>query len=189
MNNADVAQIVGNMGGAAQSTRTRASPDMPTGVGKVGGANPSISVPITRRAKPQDLDGMTALAILALEQTGYEHMVISPRQIRAHLTLAISGAGNYAEVVIRDGVVVAAVAALVHDCMCYERRQATVIQFYTTEPGAGVRLIRRFLTWARERPIIKMIVFTLEVKADPRIGKLLSRMGLKAEMPVYMEIR
>jgi hypothetical protein len=71
----------------------------------------------------------------------------------------------------------------------HERKQATVIQFWTTAPGAGAPLIRHFLQWARSRRAIKSIVFTVEGGADPRIVKLLKRMGLRQELPVMMETR
>ena len=87
-----------------------------------------------------------------------------------------------------DGAIVGSVLAIVTPIMFYERKQATVVQFYCKAPGYGVKLLRQLLAWCQGRRIIRMVVFTLEVRADPRIGKLLRRLGLTSELPVYMKI-
>lgn len=144
---------------------------------------------VIRRARPADIPGVAKLGINGLLSDPYEQLVIDEQKVKDAARLVVSGAGNYCVVADRDGEIVGAVSALVHDCMFYERKQASVIQFFTTEPGAGAPLIRVFLRWARSRPAIKLITFTLEVRADPRIGKLLRRMGLTEALPVYMEVR
>lgn len=142
-----------------------------------------------RRARVDDLESVVELGIEALKKTAYQdNMVISKSRVRQAVREAISGAGCYCAVAVYDGRIVAVVSAIVHDFMSYERKQASVIQFYAVKPGAGIRLIRDFLKWARARPAIKAIVFTVEAKADPRIVKLLMRLGLKSSMPVMMEI-
>ncbi len=144
---------------------------------------------IIRRANTNDIPALVSLGIEALETDPYENLVISREKVEAMALELVTGAGNVSFVAEKDGEVVAAVSALVHEMAFYERKQASVVQFYTREPGAGLPLIREFLKWARSRRIIKMIVFTLEVQADPRIGKLLKRLGLSNELPVYMELR
>lgn len=144
---------------------------------------------VYRRATPHDIDGVTRLGLEALQRDPYPTLRIDASKVREMARLVISGAGNYCHVAEKDGKVVAAVSALIQPCMFYERQQANVVQFYTREPGAGLPLIRDFLRWARSRPAIKLIVFTLEVRADPRIGKLMKRLGLDAELPVWMEAR
>lgn len=144
---------------------------------------------ISRIATPADIDAVTLLGIKALEQDAYPNLVIEKEKVRAMATECISSSSNFSWVTEIDGEVVAAVSAFVTDMMFYERKQANVVQFYTTAPNAGLPLIREFLKWSRSRRVIKLICFTLEVQADPRIGKLLKRMGLKEELPVFMEVR
>ena len=55
--------------------------------------------------------------------------------------------------------------------------------------GGGGFLIRRLVKWFRERPILKLCVFTLESGADPKIGKLLVKLGLKRELPNYVGVK
>lgn len=144
---------------------------------------------IIRAANPSDIPAITALGIEALEKDAFPSMVIAPDKVEAMALECVSSASNFAWVAEENGKVVAAVSALVHELMFYERKQASVVQFYTTYPGAGIKLIREFLRWARSRRVIKMICFTLEVDADPRIGKMMKRLGLKEELPVWMELR
>ena len=144
---------------------------------------------ILRRAKPADLDAITELGVEALNIDPFEDMVIDPGRCRRMAQMCVNDAGSFAWVSEIDRVVVAAVLASVHDCMCYERKQASVVQFYTRVPGEGIKLIRHFFRWVEPRRAIKMVAFTLETKVDPRIGKMLSRMGLNLEMPVYLMTR
>ncbi len=130
------------------------------------------------------------MALQALNEDPYPHMVIDRAKVERTVRFVVSSAKHFAWVAEVNGEVKGVVGAVVDECMFYERKQATVIQFYAREaPGEGVKLIRQFLKWARSRPAIKMIVFTLEGNADPRIGKMLSRMGLRTALPIYLESR
>ena len=142
-----------------------------------------------RAATLADVDSIVALGMEALERNPYPGLLVSRSKVKEVAVECISQNCNFAWVEEEDGVVVGAVCAMVHEMTFHERQQATVVQFYSTKPNKGVRLIREFLKWARGRRTIKMICFTLECKADPRVGKLLNRLGLKQELPVYMELR
>jgi ribosomal protein S18 acetylase RimI-like enzyme len=143
---------------------------------------------IIRRAKPQDAEGVAKLGLEALERNGYDRLVIDPDKVRNVARLVLT-APNYCVVAEKGGEIIGAVSALVHENLFYERKQCSVVQFYCREPGVGVTLIRSLLEWARSRPVIKMISFTLEVRADPRIAVLLRRLGLASEFPVMAEFR
>jgi len=142
-----------------------------------------------RPAKPSDTQAIVDLGLDALSKAGYENLVIDKDKVREVAIECISSSSNFAWVAEEDGKVVAAVSAVVHDMMFYERKQATVVQFYTLKPNAGLPLMREFLKWARGRRAIKVICFTLECRTDPRIGVLLERLGLQSEIPMFMEFR
>ena len=142
-----------------------------------------------RKAKPGDLEAIVALGVEALEQDAYEELVISEAKVRDVATHCISSANDFVWVSEKDDVIRGAFVASIRDMLFYERKQASVLMYYCHEVGDGARLIREFLRWARSRRIIKMIEFTLEPGADPRIGKLLERMGLKTALPVHIELR
>lgn len=136
-----------------------------------------------RPATLSDVDGIAALGLEALGNP--DGLRVSREKVYEAARECISSRTNYAGVVVQDGEVVGALCAFVHELMFFERKQASVIQFYCKAPGEGIKLIRDFLAWARSRPMIKMIAFTLECDADPRIGKLLQRLGFDEEMPVW----
>lgn len=144
---------------------------------------------IIRKAVPSDINSIVELGIEALKLNPYPNTVIDKEKVYKNGIECITAACNFAWVSECDGVVTGAVCALIHPMLFHERKQATVIQFYCKDSGEGIKIIREFMKWARARPVIKMICFTLEMRADPRIGKLLSRLGLNKELPVYLEFK
>ena len=143
-----------------------------------------------RKAKPTDIDAIFGLGMQALKEDAYETLIIDEDKVRRVATLCVSGAGNYAWVAEDgEGKVIAAVSVMVNDMLFYERKQASVVQFYSRgKNGEGVRLIKHMLEWARSRPIIKLVTFTLEPGADPRIGTMLEKLGLDNKLPLYTEV-
>jgi hypothetical protein len=142
-----------------------------------------------REAHMGDLIEMIALGVEALKADPAPGQRISYDRIRSLATECIFKPTNFAWVSVCNGEVVAALCALQHPQVVYERNQASVVQFYSKKPGEGVKLIREFLRWARSRRSIKLISFVLEQGADPRISRLLGRMGLDVEQPICCEWR
>jgi hypothetical protein len=140
-------------------------------------------------AESKHIPGLVKLAVNALTADPIPNQRISVNRLQGLAETCVLIDYNYSIVSVKNGEVVAALSALVHDQLVYERKMATVVQFYTLTPGEGVKLIREFLRWARSLRKIKAIAFTLERGADPRIGSLLSKLGLNSEMPVYVEWR
>ena len=144
---------------------------------------------LIRKATPSDISDVARLGIEALNIGAYDNLRICKDKVLAIATECVSAPCNFCWVAEKDNEIVGAVSALVHPMAFYERSQASVVQFYCTDPGQGVKLIRELLHWVDTRPAIKMVCFTLECKVDPRIGKLLKRLGLQNELPVYMNIK
>jgi len=141
-----------------------------------------------RKATTRDIPAIVRLGKQALREDPIPNTVISTAKLQATAWECVHSTTNYSWVAEVDGEVVAAVCALLQPQQVYERMQATVVQFYTTVPGWGEKLIRHFLEWA-EKPGIKAVVFMLEGNADPRIIKLLERMGFTEKMPVLVKWR
>jgi hypothetical protein len=139
-----------------------------------------------RKATPADIPAIVELGLEAMNKGAYPNMVISREKIEAMARECVSSAQNFSWVAEKNGIVGGVLCALVHDCMFYERRQATVVQFYSHLPGEGMNLLRKLKRWWQSRPGVKMIVFSLEHDADPRIGKILQRMGFFVALPVYL---
>jgi len=142
-----------------------------------------------RRAVPADIPAIVELAIEALRQGAYENMVINREKVEAMVRVCLTSPPNFAWIAEHDGQIGGAVGALVHECMFYDRIQATVVMFFCKIRGEGVKLLREFLRWARARPAIKLIAFSLEYDADQRIEILLKRLGLTKALPAFIETR
>lgn len=146
--------------------------------------------PVIRRATPHDVTGVSELGIEALKNDPYPSLIIDEEKVVSTARECISSPSNFCMVSDFNGEIVAAVSSLVHQQMFYQRQQATVVQFYTRVPGEGVKLLRELKKWYMSRNGIKMICFTFETRADPRVKKLVSRIfGGSDELPVIMHIK
>lgn len=139
-----------------------------------------------RKAAPNDLQDIVNLRIKAVKDL--PRLLISRDRIFTLTRECVSGAQHFAWVAEKDGVIGGVILAIVHPNMSHERCCATIVELYSELPGEGVNLLREFLRWARRRPIIKRIVFNIERESDPRLGKLLARLGLSAQT-IYTETR
>lgn len=142
-----------------------------------------------RKARPDDIQAIVELGIEALNKGAYKKMVVSREKVEALAIQGVSSARNFAWVAEKDGTVGGSLVAIVHECMCYERSQASVVQWYCKIPGDGIRLMREFVRWADARPIIKMKAVSLEYDSDPRIGKILTRLGFDLTLPAFIGTR
>lgn len=144
---------------------------------------------ILRKTVPDDIHAIVDFGVEVLNIDPYEGLTISRVKVYSIATECVSSSSNFAWIAEEDGNIVGAVGALVHPMVFYEGNQASVVQFFCKAPRVGVKLLRILMEWIEGRRAIKMTCFTLEVRADPRIGKLLNRLGLDMELPVYMKIR
>ena len=90
---------------------------------------------------------------------------------------AIAGNQHFVWVSEIDGEVVAAVGAMSERSFWYERQQCSVMLYYTRVPGEGVKLLRELGKWVKSRPVIKVAVIEMEPDTDPRLLKLMGRIG------------
>lgn len=81
----------------------------------------------------------------------------------------------------QDNRITACVAAVVQPGFWFRGLQASVILYYAREAGDGVSLLREFARWVKERSAIKLAVFELEPRADPRIVRTLHRLCFSRE--------
>ncbi len=140
---------------------------------------------LLRRATPYDVPGIVSIGMRAMEDEPIKGLVIEPDKLRQVAIAVITDPASYAFVVEQDGVIVAALLAMVNEFEFYRRREAQVVQYYTIHPGQGIKLIRHFLRWVKGRRVIRYVSFTVDEGADPRIGQMLERMGLKPMSTIY----
>jgi hypothetical protein len=77
--------------------------------------------------------------------------------------------------------VCACVAACVQPGFWFRGLQCSVLLYYARRPGQGVALLREFARWLKGRSGIKLAPFELEPGADPRILKVLHRLGFQRQ--------
>lgn len=141
--------------------------------------------------RPARLGDVPAIVDLAVESVSRDPLPLRiDREAMADTAeTLIAGNQHFAWVAEQDGVVVAAVGACAHPGFWFERLQASVLMFYSRAPGAGIGLLREFAKWVKSRPAIKVATFSLEPNMDPRIGKMLARLGFTLQTPSFTYIR
>ena len=72
-------------------------------------------------------------------------------------------------------------AAMVQPGFWFRGLQASVVLFYGRAAGGVGLLFRKFATWAKSRGGIKVAVVEFEPGADPRILRLLTRLGFSRQ--------
>ena len=143
-----------------------------------------------RAATPHDLPAIQALGVEALNIDPYPELVPNKHRVYLYARECISAGAHFAWVSENAaGEVKGYLCALVTQNHFYDRNQATVIGWYCKETGDGIRLMQEFLRWARGRRGIKVIQYTGEKNMDPRIGRVLQRLGLNIQLPTFIEVR
>ena len=140
-----------------------------------------------REAVSNDIEGVANLGYEAMMRDPYDLDVSYPKLVEV-ATECIEDEDNFCWVVEESGVITGAVSGVLDEMLFYEGLQLSIVQYYCTTKGEGVNLIRKCIKWAKTKDNIKMICFTVEYKADPRISSLLERLGLTQELPIHIGI-
>lgn len=143
-----------------------------------------------RPATPADIPAIVDLAVESVSINPLPVTISRPAMAAAAASI-IGKASQFCWVAEEGGKVVATVGALVQPGFWFERQQASVLMFYTRAPGACIPLLREFARWIKARPVIKLAIFELEPDADPRLERLLVRLGFgrKSTNLVYVRSR
>ena len=139
-----------------------------------------------RKATLLDVPALVSLGHKALNRDLPNEVQIDNKALYRLANCCLASSSNYLYVYEFDCKVVASVAAFVSDSPLYVGRQAEVVQFFTSKPGAGIALLRHFRDWIKTSDDIVMTMFSLESYADPRIGKLLMRLGFQESRPSFI---
>lgn len=144
-----------------------------------------------RRALLADVPAIVDLAVEAVSQDGtFKALRVSRERIEQVTEAVIRDNRSYIHVAVdAAGAVQACVAAEVSDGFWFERKQATVLMFFTRKPGMGWPLLVHFSQWIKSRPVIKVCAFALEPGCDPRIPRMLARLGFTLSAPMLTYVR
>ena len=134
---------------------------------------------VCRKAKPEDVP---AIVDIAVESVSRDPLPVKiSREAMADTARTCLNPAHFVWVSEVDGKVVAAMGACVQPSFWYEKLQCSVLLYYSRIPGAGIPLIREFARWVKSRSAIKVAVLEMEPDADPRIVRLMKRLGFSRE--------
>lgn len=139
-----------------------------------------------RRAVSRDIPRIIEIGTEALAQANLPGMVASLSRIEGLAKLGVESDDHFLWVAEDEDGVGGVLGVLVHDCLLYDRKQATIVQFECRIPGDGIKLLRECLRWWKKLPMVKMLMVSLECDGDPRIETLYERMGLHRRHPLMV---
>lgn len=133
-----------------------------------------------RRAVVADIPQIVELAVESVSRDPLPVKVMPAAMAETARSL-IGNPAHFVWVGEHDGKVCACLAACVQPSFWFRGVQASVLLCWTRRAGAGIALLREFARWCKSRSAIKVAVFELEPGEDPRIAKLLRRLGFDRE--------
>ena len=137
--------------------------------------------------RPATLADLEAIIDIAMEQTlKYPRMRAERRKVKELVIDAISAARHYALVVESGNRVQGALLGLTTNNAWAQRQNCAVLLWYSWIPGSGAAMLRKFRDWVKSRRAIKVAGFSPDVDLDPRIWKLVDRIGFKRHGGAYL---
>ena len=140
---------------------------------------------IYRLATPEDNAELVRFALDALQRQKTPGLLISPSKVEACVRHFTSTEGDFQQVAVQDGRIVAAVAALVTEMPFFERCEAHIYFCWSVVPGAGMRLMRSLMAWFKADFRLRRLVWAMNEGARPMQG-LAARLGFHATTDLYV---
>lgn len=135
---------------------------------------------IFRPAKHSDAEAILDLAVESVSRDPLP-VTISRSAMRDTFDAVVGKPNHFAWVAEQDGAVVACVAAQSGFGFWFERQQCSVILYYGRVIGSVVPLLIQLARWIKSRPVIRLAVIELEPTTDPRLMRLMRRLGFARE--------
>ena len=132
-----------------------------------------------RKGIPSDVEAIVEIAIESVSRNPIP-VIIDRKAIKAQV-IECMGPAHFCWVSVIDGEVVGAVGAYVQPSFWHQRNVCSVLLYYTRVPGEGLKLIRQFARWVKDRPAIKVAVIEFEPETDPRLIRWMRRLGFTRE--------
>ena len=134
-----------------------------------------------RKAEFKDVSGIMEVAKDAHEKSLSSSVAIDPKTLRNNLQVCILSAEHFVLVVELEGEIEGVFIGVTHQLWYSKKKQATDLFFYVTEKGTGwgAKMMRRFISWAKESPGVKEIMLGISsgIGDTDRARKLYERMG------------
>lgn len=134
-----------------------------------------------RKSENRDVSGIIELVKEAHGRSISQFVKLDPKTLRTNVQVCVLSAEHFVSVVELDGKIEGVIIGVTHQLWYSKRKQATDLFFYVTEKGTGwgAKLMRRFISWAKENPGVKeiMLGITSGIGDTDRTKKLYERMG------------
>ncbi len=134
-----------------------------------------------RKAEFKDVSGIMEVAKDAHEKSLSNSVAIDPKTLRNNLQVCILSTEHFVLVVELEGEIEGVFIGVTHQLWYSKKKQATDLFFYVTEKGTGwgAKMMRRFISWAKESPGVKEIMLGISsgIGDTDRTRKLYERMG------------
>ena len=135
-----------------------------------------------RKAVNQDAAKILDLCKEAHEESTITTAPLDPKTLRTNLQICVLSAEHLVLVVEVDDKIEGMIIGVTHQLWYSRKKQATDLLFYTSKrirgEGWGAKLMRRFISWAKENPGVKEIMLGVSsgIETD-RTKTLYKRMG------------
>lgn len=138
--------------------------------------------------RPATLADLNAILEIATRETArYPQLIASKKKLQALAVEAISSARNFCWVSCEDSGSVTGVLAGFSSENTWAERQNCLIMLWTAEiVGDGVKMLREFRQWLRNRRAIRVAGFAPDLDTDPRVWRLVERLGFKRNGGAYL---
>lgn len=129
--------------------------------------------------RPAKLSDIPAIVGLAVESVSRDALPVKTdtEAMQAMARQLIGNPAHFVWVGETAGEVTACVAAIVQPGFWFRGLQASMLLYYARPPGSVALLMRRYAQWVKGRNGIKLAVIELEPGIDPRMERLLGRLG------------
>ena len=135
-----------------------------------------------RKAVNQDVSKIVELCKKAHEESKITTAPLDPKTLRTNVQICVLSAEHLVLVVEIDDNIEGMIIGVTHQLWYSRKKQATDLFFYTSKSirgdGWGAKLMRRFISWAKENSGVKEIMLGVSsgIETD-RTKTLYERMG------------
>ena len=136
-----------------------------------------------RPATMTDAKGILGIALLLVEP-----YPLRPDQdrMRAVLKEVIEHRSHLALVDVEDGAICAILLVMTGDNLWAQRKFANVMLWWSSNPGSGVKLLRRFKLWLKDRRGIRIAGFAPDIDLEDRTLKIFEHLGFRKSGGSYL---
>ena len=133
-----------------------------------------------RQAFHRDIDAISNLGVEALERNPIGS--INRKAIRKMAGDMISSREHFVWVSEIEGKVEGALAGYAMRFDFHIGKVCRIMQYYVRPAarGDGIKLLRKLHEWIDRQPAIRLCLASIEIGLDPRIQRLMERLGYKA---------